>query len=164
MAILAEIFELHMRAIGVITVRWSSIDDLMYDILQKSLLLPERAATLRTLNAGTNRLNRFRAWLEDASLLPEEKDALVGAIDQLSQLWATRNMIVHGQYGIIIGDDGSLSLSYSDIKAKEPSDSRLEPAPVTLDHLVQHADAVSKAAKPLQDFLYRRPKAHSGVA
>jgi hypothetical protein len=161
MVLLAEMFDHHMRAIGVITVRWSSIDRLIYDILRNRLLLPAAAETLRSLGAGKVRLDFFRKQLEETNLRPEEKDALAGAIKQLQQLWIDRNSIAHGQYGIIAVEDGRLSVSWSDIrvgKTKEPSDHRLEPARVTVDDLVQHADAVSEAAKPLRDFLYRRPK------
>jgi hypothetical protein len=59
MALLAEMFDQHMRAIGVITVRWSSIDGLIYDTLRKRLLLPARAEELRSCNAGAGRLDFF---------------------------------------------------------------------------------------------------------
>jgi hypothetical protein len=160
MALLAEMFNQHMRAIGVITVRWSSIDGMIYDILRKRLLLPERAEELRFCNAGTGRLDFFRARLKESCLQPEEKNALDKAIGQLLQLWEDRNKIVHGQYGIMAEADGGLSVCWSDIKmgkGKELSKSWLEPAQVTVDHLDQHAAAVSEAATPLRNFLYQRP-------
>ena len=160
MALLAEMSDPHMRAIGVITVRWSSIDGLMYDILRKRILFPAQAENLRHKNAGKARLAFFRHQLKDISLRPEEKSALDGAVDELLRLWEDRNKIIHGQYGIIAGEDGGLSLCWSDIRVrrgKELSESWLEPAEVTVDHLDEHAAAVSEAATPLRNFLYQRP-------
>jgi hypothetical protein len=154
MALLIELFPDHLRAIGLITVRWSSIDVNLYDILRIYLPSPEQAEGLRGAPAGRRRLEKFRELLRDTGLSLEEQSALNGAVDQLLKLWSDeRNYIVHGQYGIIATDDG-LVPSWSDIK-KEASDRLLEPAHVTLDHLVGHADAVSAAAAPIRYCLNR---------
>ena len=59
---------------------------------------------------------------------------------------------------MLVADDGSLSASYSDIKFGNDELCGLEPLPVTVDDLQQHADAVSEAAKPIRNFLHQRPK------
>lgn len=156
MALLIEMFPDHLKAIGLITVRWSSIDGNIYDILRNYLPSPEEAEKLRTLAAGKQRLECFRKRLKDTSLPSEEKDTLAGAVDRLLLLWEERNHIAHGQYGTMVTDDG-LVASWSDIKTKanDPSNHLLQPTHVTVDHLVQHADAVSAAAKPLRNCLIR---------
>lgn len=161
MVLLAEMFNAHMKAIGIITVRWSSVDGLMYEVLRDRLLLPESAEKLRSCNAGRTRLRYFKKQIGIWNSLIEDKNAISGAVDILDNLYEDRNMIVHGQYGIIFEEDGSLSVSYSDIGIRNTEKSpscRLEPAPVTIDHLMQHADAVYKAAKPLRDLLYQHFK------
>jgi hypothetical protein len=95
-------------------------------------------------------------------MLPDEKRTLADAVDLLMGLWKDRNLIAHGQYGIVTGDDGSLSPAWSDIRVPKGDghpDRLMEPALLTVEHLIQHADVVSEAAKPLRDFLYRRPDA-----
>jgi hypothetical protein len=149
MGLLIEAFPDHLQAIGVITVRWSSIDGDMYDILKNCLPLPEKAEKLWTLIAGQRRFECFLTLLKDTILLPEEKDALADAVDQLVRLWKERNYVAHGQYGIIATDDGVVP-SWSDFKTGT------EPAEVTKDHLDQHATDVLAAARPLRDFLHRR--------
>ena len=161
MALFAEMFDKHMKAIGVISVRWSSIDNYMYKILGDRLLLKAEATEFRYKNAGRKRLDYFKKLINCISHLPlEEKIALTASIDRLIELYSERNLIVHGQYGMLVADDNTLSPSYSDIKLRvdEPSVGRMEPAPVMVDDLLQHADAVSEAAKPLTNFLYQRPK------
>jgi hypothetical protein len=144
MVLLAEMFDDHMKAIGIITVRWSSVDGVIHEILRDRLLSPVEAEKIRYLNAGVNRLEYFRTQLKPTSLRAKEKAVLSAAVTRLIELCKERNMIVHGQYGIIVGEDGSLSVSYSDIglRKMEPSDCRFEPALVTKEHLMQHADAV----------------------
>jgi hypothetical protein len=161
MALLIEMFPNILQAIGLITVRWSSIDGVLYDILRNFLPSSEQAEEFRGKPAGRRRLDKLLELLEETSLSPEDKDALKGAVDRLLQLWGDeRNYITHGQYGTIVTDDG-LVPSWSDIK-KETHD-LLEPAQVTADHLVGHADAVSAAAKPLRDCLNRPIRCGSSV-
>ena len=165
MALLAEAFDHHMRAIGIITVRWSSVDRTLYDILQNRLSLTVEAHHLRQLNAGRQRLEYFRSNLKLSHLSLEEERNLKSAVDCLISLYEDRNSIAHGQYGIIVMDDGTLHVSYSDIRLHRKdgfSNDRFDAAPVTIDHLMEHANAVSEAAEPLGAFLYRR-EARKGV-
>lgn len=157
MVLLAEAFDLHMRAIGITAVRWSAVDRLLYDILKDRFARLDDAEKLRGCSAGTNRLEFFKARLKEAELAPEERSSLAHAADQLIALYGERNSIVHGQYGIVFDDEGGMSVSWSDIglktrKGETPPPGCLEPAPVTVTHLMQHADAVHEASKPLSEF------------
>lgn len=158
----AEISRRHLEAIGVITVRWSWVDSVMYDILRGRLLLTAEAEDFRGMGAGTNRLKYFAARLKASNAPRHHKRAIKQATDKLLELYRDRNAIVHGQYGIMWEDDGDFSVSYSDL-SKPLSDSRSQPAQVTVEHLMEHADAVYAAAKPLNDFLYPRRGASAGV-
>ena len=166
MAAIAETSVPHMVAIGVITVRWSAVDGLLYNILAERLNLKAEAERLRSKNAGRQRLEFFRAILKDSALTLQEESCLKCSVDCLIRLYDDRNSIAHGQYGIITGEDGSLDVAWSDIalyKRGNSSRPHLEPAAFTVDHLEQHADEVYKAARPLRDFLsgHRPRKARS---
>jgi hypothetical protein len=100
-------------------------------------------------------LEFFRACVEEAALSSDLKKSLFDAVDSLLGLYNDRNSIVHGQYGIIVDDDGNLSPSCSDIGKRKDGPCYVEPAPVEVGHLMQHADAVYEACKPLRTFLYR---------
>src|ERR1022692_4435404 len=102
MAAIVEISVPHMTAIGVITVRWSSVDRLLYDILIDRLCLTAEAHTLRCMNAGRQRLEFFKSKLKRANLTPEQESGLKSSVDCLIRLYADRNSIAHGQYGIIV--------------------------------------------------------------
>lgn len=159
MVLLAEIFDGHMRAIGILTVRWSEVDRLLYGLLKDSFARPDVAEKLRECNAGTNRLEFFKARLKEAKLTPEGRSNLAHAVDQLIALYVERNSIVHGQYGIVLDGNGDMAPAWSDIGLRKkkhgpPLPDYLEPAMVTEDHLMQHADAVYEASKPLSKFLH----------
>lgn len=159
MANIAEAFTHHMAAIGVISVRWASVERVLYDILQERLDLVDCADRLRHLNAGISRLEYFRARLKVTNLTVDDEVHLKSAVDCLMKLYDDRNSIAHGQYGIIASDDGTLDVSWSDIASRKHGNSstpHLEPTPVTVDDLRQHAEEVYKAAAPLREFLYRR--------
>jgi hypothetical protein len=160
MALPTEAFDRHMKAIGIITVRWSSVDGALDDILRARL--PAEAEKLQHSNAGRQRFECFLKLIKGADMLPDEKRALADAVNLLMGLWKDRNLIAHGQYGIVTGGDGSLSPVWSYIRVPKGNghpDPLMEPALRTVEHLTQHADDVSAAAKPLRDFLYRRPAA-----
>jgi hypothetical protein len=160
MALPTEALDRHMKAIGIITVRWSSIDGALDDILRARL--PAEAEKLRQSNAGMQRFECFLKLIKGADMLPYEKRALADAVKLLMGLWKDRNLIANGQYGIVTGGDGSLSPVWSYIRVPKGdghSGRLMEPALLTIERLTQHADDVSEAAKPLRDFLYRRPAA-----
>jgi len=157
MVLLAEMFDHHMRAIGVIAVRWSSVDRLLYDILKDRLSLPDQAKALRRCNAGTSRLEFFNSRLRHSALHIKEQKFLADLANRLIVLCEERNSIIHGQYGVSADDDGGLFVIYGDIgmkKGQEDSCSCLEPALVCVEHLTQHADAVYEATMPLSKFLH----------
>ena len=161
MVLLAEVFSGHMRAIGILTVRWSEVDRLLYSLLKDRFARLDAAEKLRGSNAGTNRLEFFKARLKEAELTAEEKSSLAHAVDQITALYVERNSIVHGQYGIVLDDNGNMTPAWSDIglrkrKHEQPPPDYLEPAMVTEDHLMQHANAVYEASRPLFGFLHHR--------
>lgn len=162
MVLLAEMFDAHMRAIGILTVRWSEVDRLLYELLKDRFRWPDHAEKLREYGAGKRRLRFFKTRFEDAELQPEEKSSLTQAVEQLLSLYDERNSIVHGQYGIGFGDDGDMFVTWSNIglmkqKGEASSPSYLEPAAVTEDDILQHANAVYEASKPLFSILHPRP-------
>ena len=62
MVLLAEaLFDRHLRAIGVIAVRWSALDRMLFDILRDRLRLPVDAEKLRTRSSGRARLALFQS-------------------------------------------------------------------------------------------------------
>lgn len=161
MVLLAETFDGHMRAIGVLAVRWSAVDRLLYDLLRDRLRRLDDAEKLRECSAGKTRLDFFNKRLKDAELQTKEKSSLAHAVNQLLALCDERNAIVHGQYGIAFGDDGDMSVTWSDIglrkrEGEAPSPCYLEPASVTVGDILQHADAVYEASRPLFSVLHRR--------
>jgi hypothetical protein len=68
MVLIAEAFAPHMQAIGIITVRWSSIDWVLYDILRAHL--PAEAEKLRHSSAGRQRFECFLKLLKGTDILP----------------------------------------------------------------------------------------------
>ena len=158
MALMIEAFPDHLRAIGVIAVRWASVDKMLYDILSKRLLMAEAAHTLRTCGAGKSRLEYFAARLNEADVSVADRRAMLAGVAALIALADERNLIIHGQYGVVMGPEDVLAPSYSDIglmKRDDYSDGRLDPRLVTIDHFMRHADGVNAASQALRDFLYR---------
>lgn len=159
MALMIEAFPDHLRAIGVIAVRWAAVDKMLYDILSKRLLMAEAVHTLRTCGAGKSRLEYFAARLKEADVSVADRDTMLAGVAALIALADERNLIIHGQYGVMMGGDNALAPSYSDIglmKRDDYSNDRLDPRLVTIEHFTAHADEVDVASQPLRDFVYRR--------
>lgn len=158
MALIIEAFPDHLRAIGIIAVRWASVDKMLYDILSKRLLMAEAAHTLRTCGAGKRRLEYFAARLKEADVSVADRDAMLAGVAALIALVDDRNLIIHGQYGVMMGPEHGFVPSYSDIglmKRDDYSDDRMDPRLVTIDHFMGHADEVNVASQALRDFVYR---------
>ncbi|WEK00459.1 MAG: hypothetical protein P0Y59_01810 [Candidatus Sphingomonas phytovorans] len=155
MALMIELFPEHLQAIGTIAVRWSSVDRVMHDILLLDFAMSEDAQILRACNAGVSRLELFKSRVEKTNIV--ERSNLVAAAVRLVELAKERNLIVHGQYGVIVGDDGALAASWSDIGLKKGGKDFSEGGLVTTEHLLGHADDVKAASEPLRAYRYRAP-------
>lgn len=66
MALLATAFDGHVKAIGIIAVHWSSLDNTVYEILQKPFNLMEEAEKFPGFDSGMKRLNKLKEWLQSA--------------------------------------------------------------------------------------------------
>lgn len=160
MALIIEAFPDHLRAIGTITVRWSSIDKLLHDILDGPLNQNEQAKTLRKCGAGKSRLEFFAARVKCAGLVSAQEDELLGSVNQLLKLADDRNLIIHGQYGMMVGPSDEFTASFSDIGLMKRDNyfaGRMDPSIVTVEHFMGHADEVYEASQPMRDYLYKWP-------
>lgn len=157
MALMIEFHPKHLEAIGTITVRWAHVDRVMYDTLKDVLGMADEAEKLRECRAGVSRFEYFVARVKEADIDAADKAPLVAAGEILKEKMTERNHIIHGQYGVMMGDDDLLAPSYSDIGiSKSDKTDRREPALVTVEHLMAHADEVRDAIQPISSYLYAR--------
>lgn len=159
MALIIEFYPEHLEAIGKITVRWAHVDRVMYDILRDIWGMVDEAEKLRELCAGVSRLQYFKARVAEADLDATNKTTLADAATLLIGKMTERNHIIHGQYGVMMGEDDLLAPSYSDIgMSRKDSTDRREASLMTVEHLMSHADEVREASNPISRYLYAKRK------
>jgi hypothetical protein len=159
MVLMIEFYPKHLEAIGKITVRWAHVDRVMYDTLKDIWGMVDEAEKLRELRAGANRLEYFKARVVEAELDATNKATLADAATLLIEKMTERNHIIHGQYGVMMGEDDLLAPSYSDIGiSKKDSTDRRDASLMTVEHLMAHADEVREASNPISRYLYAKRK------
>lgn len=162
MAYLIEMFGEHMRALGVIVVRWSSIDRVMYEIIDQRFSLQDEAERFRAIDSGKQRLDFFYARTKEADLTPGTRDLLLASVDELRSLWDQRHSIIHGQFGVMFmpradePEASDMHASLHDIRlARHAAPNAIPPpTPVPLQNLTDHADAVRGASQILINYRY----------
>lgn len=140
------------KALGNLTVAWSSAERMMYFLFwvssqtdqSRAYEIYETITSNHTRNDLTKRLLKFNE--KSHAKYPD----LIEAFNNLLEMQKTRNELVHRTW--VIGDDGQLGLLDHRMKAKEPVISVFEES--TVVSLVERMNATSSRLINLMQEIY----------
>lgn len=163
MVLIAEAYPNVLQAIGLATVRWSSVDSLMAEILSEEME-PKIAfeKIFKRQGAGRKRFQLFLTEVVRTSIPVEETQKMTAAVEGLMDLYEARNSITHSPYAFSIfqRDDNGLEGELERIEYRADAEGK-KVSKSSASDIKAHADRVHELSEPLRAWRYRHQRARA---